>query len=443
MIPRALPSSSRSQSVAAAGALAVCTLAALLLGSVQTWQWLIVEMLGFLLLVPVWFGRKGLPWSPLLLPLLAFGALVTLQWCLRWSVVPSATLTALVQLAGGAVFFYLGLACLDSSPARRSVRTWAYVVCGVLAVEALLQYFTAGGFIYWFRDTRYGSPFGPFVNRDDYAGFIELLLPLAIAWVAQRSRRAAPAQVFLYALVPCLAVLSVLVSRSRTGAAVVVLEALGMMLWLRRERGRSGDRPWLAMAAAAALVTGALALGWQPLLRRFASLHQGPEILRWQILPACWAIFRHHWATGSGFGTFTWIYPKFQIFDSGLAWPYAHNDYAQALAETGLVGAACILAFLVLHFRRGWTLLRRSPQAGTASAAAFIGTLGLLVHGVLDFEFHIPANCYLFFLLVGMVAARTPDRRSVSPSAASPAAPDEAAPRRTSPRSAAPLRMPG
>lgn len=404
----ALPSWKRFVVIAA---MATCTLAALLLGSMQVWQWLLIELLGCASLAVIWSKQGHLPWSSVLWPMLAFGGLVVLQWQLHWSVVPSVTLTELTQLVGAAVFFYLGLAAFETSAARRFARSWAWVCCGLLALEALAQFFTSGGYIYWLRDARYGAPFGPFVNRDDYAGFIELLLPLAIVWVVGGSRRRSNVQVYLAFLVPAVALVSILVSGSRAGAAVASAECAFMGLWLWRGSSARAAGNWKGALAALSVLAGALALGWQPLLQRFAKLASGPENLRWQVLPVCWRIFRQHWLVGAGFGTFGWIYLRFQQFDSGLQWPYAHNEYAQVLAETGLLGAACVVTFLGLYAIRGWDSFQQRPRHAATRAAAFVGTVGFLAHSVLDFEFHIPANCYLFFLLAGMVCAARSSRR--------------------------------
>jgi len=40
---------------------------------------------------------------------------------------------------------------------------------------------TFNGKLYWFRVMRYGGePFGPYVNRNHFAGFAEILIPVAL-----------------------------------------------------------------------------------------------------------------------------------------------------------------------------------------------------------------------------------------------------------------------
>src|SRR5437016_10495276 len=51
----------------------------------------------------------------------------------------------------------------------------------VVSLFAILQHLSSNGEIYWFREVRSGvEPFGPYVNRNHFAGFAELILPLAL-----------------------------------------------------------------------------------------------------------------------------------------------------------------------------------------------------------------------------------------------------------------------
>ena len=74
------------------------------------------------------------------------------------------------------------------------------------------------------------------------------------------------------------------------------------------------------------------------------------------------------------------------------------------LAETGLVGGLCSAAFLILLFRLGFSNLERSRGASEAFlyAGALTACSGLLLHSWVDFNFHIPANALLFFLIASL-----------------------------------------
>src|SRR5689334_3160819 len=92
-----------------------------------------------------------------------------------------------------AIFFMLAafiIACnFFATRERMSLLANVLVVYGIaLAVFGLVQYFTFDGKIYWVKPTSYPS-FGPFPNRNHYAGYIEMLAPLPFALIAARAVR--------------------------------------------------------------------------------------------------------------------------------------------------------------------------------------------------------------------------------------------------------------
>src|SRR5208337_2985816 len=60
---------------------------------------------------------------------------------------------------------------------------------------------------------------------------------------------------------------------------------------------------------------------------------------------------RSHPVLGMGVGTFETGFPAYMSHVSNLRWTHAHDDFAEALAESGLVGGALLLWGLVLFFR--------------------------------------------------------------------------------------------
>ena len=73
---------------------------------------------------------------------------------------------------------------------------------------------------------------------------------------------------------------------------------------------------------------------------------------------------------------------------------HAHNDYAEALVETGIAGggliAAAIVMFIFFAFRNLTQRLR--DEFGWLQVGASLGVCALLLHSCVDFNLHIPAN---------------------------------------------------
>ena len=87
---------------------------------------------------------------------------------------------------------------------------------------------------------------------------------------------------------------------------------------------------------------------------------------------------------------------------------HAHNDYLEALAETGIIGGLCCLWFLgvvLTNALKGMAALGRS-FGSVLNLSGLIACSGILVHSLVDFNLHIPANALLFFVSAHMAVIR-------------------------------------
>jgi O-antigen ligase len=109
---------------------------------------------------------------------------------------------------------------------------------------------------------------------------------------------------------------------------------------------------------------------------------------------------------GSGLATFGDLFPRLLRTDFLLH--YAHNDYAQWLAETGLAGASAAVGFvaiLVTCFRRWWQTVIRKRRGDPLTAGVWAGLAGLGLHTAFDWNLHIPANALLACVAAGIALA--------------------------------------
>ena len=285
-----------------------------------------------------------------------------------------------------------------------SLLRWTLVVYTfLLALFAIFQFFSSQGLIYWMVKSP-GWTFGPYVNHNHYAGLMEMLIPLSVASALPALRRHSSAAVVgCVILIP---IASLLLSASRGGfisLLVEVLLAAVLVFWCGPRRARR----LMALAGGAALVAAALLFFWMAprhIAERLATMGDGahpPEVeLRLRLVAArdSLGILRDHPWLGAGLGSFETAFPRYQSFPSDFLWDHAHNDYAEALAETGLAGGVAILSALVLFFWLAFRNLRdrlRHP-AGWMQFAAAIGCCGILVHSLADFNLHMPANAAWF-----------------------------------------------
>jgi tetratricopeptide (TPR) repeat protein len=137
-----------------------------------------------------------------------------------------------------------------------------------------------------------------------------------------------------------------------------------------------------------------------------------------------WIIATSQWRssilTGSGPGGYSsgWIDGRFALASSPQAAgvpPYmppaawAHNEYLQLLAETGLLGLAVCLLILEAG-RRAWLRAWRRQEAGGQRRVLLIsgGLLAVAVHALVSFPFHLPATSLALAVLLGALLAGSP-----------------------------------
>jgi O-antigen ligase len=115
-----------------------------------------------------------------------------------------------------------------------------------------------------------------------------------------------------------------------------------------------------------------------------------------------WHMFLKAPLLGHGGGAFRALFPSMRTSSiSNKFYDHAHNDFAQMLAEYGLVGAVLIVMMLCALFRAavGALKTRHEKMAIGMGFAALFGMSALLLHGIADFNLQIPANALLFTVL--------------------------------------------
>jgi O-antigen ligase len=129
-----------------------------------------------------------------------------------------------------------------------------------------------------------------------------------------------------------------------------------------------------------------------------------------------WRIFLDHPFLGTGLGTLQTVFPPYETLYDGKIVNHTHNDYLEALAETGIAGGLCCAWFigvLLTDSLKRWGRLNNS-FAGTLQLSGLIACSGFLVHSLVDFNLHIPANAMLFFLMAHLATVKLPQATSPS-----------------------------
>jgi O-antigen ligase len=244
------------------------------------------------------------------------------------------------------------------------------------------------------------KPFGPYVNRNHFAGFVELTLPTGLALLMLRGLRRD--LVPLMILLTILPISAVVLSSSRAGIIAVGAE-ICILAGLRFSK-RGSERVHIR-SLAAAVVAAVILIGWvgagNALARFSARRDTGVSFTRRaSMVRGAMGVFLAHPVSGSGLGTIVAVYPRYETMYDGKLVDHVHNDFAETLAEMGILGGACGVAFLVLLFREGYKNFKAEQgyfsRALHAGAIAALG--GMLLHSLVDFNLHIFSNALLFLL---------------------------------------------
>lgn len=250
--------------------------------------------------------------------------------------------------------------------------------------------------------TNWGMAVGFFANANHFSTFLLISLPVLAALL--RWKLPLPEQAWVrigtVALYGTFVVVGIFLARTVAGlllfpmalAAALLIASARSSGWLRR------SVLVLPVASIGLLLVAAYRSESGAFMTRFGAEPGGRlEIGRTTIEAAM-----SSWPVGSGIGSFNRVYRPFEDPDevTNVFVNHAHNDYLEVFAETGLLGAVLILAFLAwwgLRSVQAWRDAR--PDAyWTQTASVVIGII--LAHSLVDYPIRTPAIMALFVFYV-------------------------------------------
>jgi O-antigen ligase len=342
---------------------------------------------------------------------------------------PYATRLAVVLSITLLIYFAAALAFFAGRTRLRLLVTVIVWFGALIALYGLAQHFLSPLKIYGFREPYQALPFGPFINRNHFAAFVTMIVPLPLALLLEGAVRRD--RILLYVFAVLLLIVAAIMTGSRGGllTLVLVVNFLLAIRFITRPRSplqTSGGPPasrirrWLVPVAAAGgglalIIVLVLSLGGStPLQRIFGQSASedataGGRLHYWR---ATLSMVRQHPIVGVGLDAFANAFPQYDSLNGTYRVERAHNDYLQTLAETGLIGSFISLAFFVILFRQGFASIRSSRDRWrrAVSLGAVTGCFGTLVHSFFEFPLRTPANALLFLLLVVLATTGGDDR---------------------------------
>jgi O-antigen ligase len=394
--------------------LAMLVFGPLATGATKTSQFLVLLGLGVVLIafwvVRIWVRQQyRFLFPPFGWVVLAFTGYAI--WRYTWVDIEYGARLELLQIILYAVLFF---AVLDNLTRAESIQflLFALIALAMLnAFYAVFQYFTDSQKVLWYDKPKMyrGRGSGTYICPNHLVGFLEMMLPVALAYTIT-GRYKPLTKVFLgYAALAMLAGVGVTISRGgylAVGASLVVFFII--MLW-----NRSFRIP--ALAILVLLLAGGSMFGfrsWQT-QKRFDSLETANIRLKyWQ--PAM-EIWKQEFWFGAGAQHYDWRYRPWRYWQLQGRPMYVHNDYLNTLTEYGTTGGIIVGVGLILlgwSVVRSWKFVRRVNDIGSKPSnrsavvlGCAVGLLAIAFHSITDFNMHIPANAMIAVTLMAIVAS--------------------------------------
>ena len=401
--------------------LAILVFGPLATGAVRSPDFLVIQglTLGVLLLwgARLWLNaRPKILWPPVCWAVLAF----TLYAIGRYL---TADIEYVARQEMIRVLVYAGLffAVLNNLHRQESMQIIALTLvflAMLVASYALFQFFSGSNKVWNFTSPYGHRGSGTFISPNNCAGFLEMILPLALAWTLV-SRAKPTLKVFVgYAALVILCGILVTVSRGGWIATGLTLVTLFTVLLFHR----TYRLPSLVILIA--LVGGGLY--FLPRVHFFKARFQ--EITKHDKLDSnarfdLWLPAVQMWHTnpwwGVGPGHYDYRFRAWRPVTEQRQPEHAHNDYVETLADWGIIGTALITAAWALLGAgtvKTWKSVGgiQSDLGGRGNSTKFalvlgasLGLLAILFHSVVDFNLHIPANAILAVTLMALLSSCT------------------------------------
>ncbi len=406
--------------------LAILIFAPLAMGAVDAWEFLVVQALTICVAIfwalRIWLGAKPqLLWPPICWAALAFVIYAVARYLT--ADIEYVARQELIQILVIAILFFAAVNNLYRQEFSQIISFTMIFLAMAISGYALYQFFTHSNRV-WNLETPYvGRAPGTFISPNNLAGFLEMLLPLATAYVLA-GRMKAVLRIFLgYAALVMAAGLVVTFSRGGWAAAAIGIFAVLLILICQR-----GNRiPALILLVI--LILGGAEFGKNYLSKTAAYIQRvkgtvnsegqidlDRRIDLWRAAEQMW---RDHFWFGVGPAHYDYRFAQYRSERLQARPDRAHNDYLNLLADWGTTGGIIVLAGIGFFATGLWQTRAHVQRAeknfgGVSSSlsnrfAFFVGATGgllaLAAHSAGDFNLHIPANAILAAILLALLTS--------------------------------------
>ncbi len=262
--------------------------------------------------------------------------------------------------------------------------------------------------------SRISSVTGTFANRNCFAGYLLMVIPLSIGFFFSREKyryerfmdwrhrlSSLDGKTLLIGFGLILMILALILSASR-GGIISLLLSFSLMIFLFRNPSRRERFSKISVLIFGLAILWAAWIGLDAVISRFFTASESFMKTRWVLWVAAFKAFKDFPLFGSGLGTFSEVYSMYRsIHIVGLD-IQAENDFLQLALETGLVGAVPLLVLFLFLFSKAAAGIRcLSPEEPQRyiGIGGLVGVLALMFHSIVQKNLQLPANAFLYTVM--------------------------------------------
>ncbi|MGA9777831.1 MAG: O-antigen ligase family protein, partial [Verrucomicrobiia bacterium] len=402
--------------------LAILVFGPLAMGAVDAWTFLIIQALAIGVIL-VWGVRLWIsPHPRVLWPPISWVVLAFAVYAIGRYLTADIEYVARQEMIQVLLYAFLFFAIVNNLYQPESAQTISFILIFLatgISGYAVYQFLTHTNHVWSFISPYAGRGSGTYISPNDFAGFLEMLLPLAIAYALVGRVKPLVRALLIYAAVGVMAGLAVTFSRGGWVAATVGLLTLLLVLSCHRNH----RLPALGLLIVFVAGGTVFATKFLTTTSGYAQRINDPGAftqLDWRVRQDMWGaafqMWRDHFWWGVGPAHYDYRFREYRPESMQMRPGRAHNDYLNLLADWGTVGGVMVLAGMAA-FGAGLLKTRKyvlPPEndfgRGLGSRFAFFlgastGLLALAVHSLVDFNLHVPANAILGVTLLALLSS--------------------------------------
>ena len=398
--------------------LAILIFGPLAFGAVRAQEFLIIELFSIIALllwaIRLWANPQlKILWPPICWAVVAF-VIYTIARYFTSDIEYVARQELIRVLVYALLFFVIVNNLHGQNHAQIITLSLVFLAMGI-SCYAISQFATKSNHVWHLTSPYQGRGMGTYICPNHLAGFLEMLLPVALALLLA-GRHGHVTKIFIgYASLVILAGIAVTVSRGGWIATAIALTIFFLLLLTRRGYRIQSALLLVVLVSVALLFIPKAGYVRDQTGKIFTEKGYIGDA-RFELWRPTIQMWRDNFWFGVGPGQFDHRFREYRPENIQLRQVRAHNDFLNTLADWGIAGAA-LVAFALASL--SWGAIQTWKVVGSAASGfgknrsnkfavlvgASIGLLAIFLHSAVDFNMHIPANAILAVTLMAILTA--------------------------------------